>query len=329
MLNKSQSRPAAPPPSAAPFSSGPFADPGFEDWAGDASGSPTFDDNAYGDTFPPSSNTNNSAPAFGDDTYGSVFAPRSSSSVDWGGSSGAPAHGSGKSVPQPSDEEYDDWLAHLPIGSTPADSGTMGDDFSGPFSVSPAGADAYDTGYDALSDESMTNTGAAFDTPDPYADQYANPYSFIGDDNQSAPEPSYLENTYGYEATPRDADEPPQKPSKARAAVSDDDLAAQLAAPDFAADLPASKGNVFGGSAKTGKGGVFPGESAPPVLGSSIAASPSAQLFRAIPADIQSGGGGGGGRAPAADRSLLIGVAVLTIGNLISIVLLLINLTGG
>lgn len=51
------------------------------------------------------------------------------SSVDWGRSGGGAAVGSGRNVAQPSAEEYDSWMASLPLGGnspSPADTGTLG-----------------------------------------------------------------------------------------------------------------------------------------------------------------------------------------------------------
>ncbi len=65
--------------------------------------------------------------------------PHRSSSVEWGGGNKA-AVGSGKNVPQPTSDEYDDWMANLPLDGKPASTGApaFGSDFdfgSGPFSV--------------------------------------------------------------------------------------------------------------------------------------------------------------------------------------------------
>jgi len=96
---------------------------------------------------PSSSRPSSNAGPFGgvDPFAGSPFdsvgsAPSTASSADWNRGS-APALGSGKNVQLPSDEEYDAWLANLPLGGGSSSTGevfTPASDFNvanGPFSA--------------------------------------------------------------------------------------------------------------------------------------------------------------------------------------------------
>lgn len=97
----------------------------------------------------------------------------SSSSVEWGGSGGKAAVGSGKNVPQPTSDEYDDWMANLPLDGKPApsDSPAFGSDFdfeSGPFSVGagkPKGISPFEGEFDYDSLLSTSSTPAAPTSP--------------------------------------------------------------------------------------------------------------------------------------------------------------------
>lgn len=121
--------------------------------------------------------------------WGSQF-ETPATSVDWNRGS-APAYGSGKSVKTPSPEEYDSWMANLPLG-TPTDTDPIPafnasveppkpafdsdfDPFSGPFSV-PSTADNDDLFGSSFSKDPFARSKAGpgpFDapptkTPDPF-----------------------------------------------------------------------------------------------------------------------------------------------------------------
>ncbi|HRE48615.1 MAG TPA: hypothetical protein PLD47_12895 [Aggregatilineales bacterium] len=112
-------------------------------------------------------------------------------SMDWGGG-GIPAAGSGKHVQQPTDAEYDDWLASLPIGSGSGGGNVFASDYSstaGPFSAAPAAEpnDPYGgyQDYGATTSPTTSSTGSY------------DPYNYDSYDYSQSPTPSSDYSPYG------------------------------------------------------------------------------------------------------------------------------------
>mgnify|MGYP005843655439 CR=1 FL=1 len=268
---------------------------------------------------------------FAEAQYGSAPAPPPTrSSVEWGGALGSvPAYGSGKHVDLPTDEEYDQWLANLPIGNNnsssaayEADAFTTSNGDTGPFTAPP---DAVDYGATDAFFASAQPAPDPFDTLSPvqafdsYRSHRAEPSVPIYD---AAPVP--VETPY----------EPPVGPfgdpfgmDEAEPLFTDDDLdmpAAQSAPagpftfrpPETPAGPPSPPVGAFAADSEAVPvRNVFGGQG-DVVLGSSAATIPAAQLFKAIPPEIQIAGAAEGPR-------LLITVALLGVANIVSIIVLL------
>ncbi|MCC7448294.1 MAG: hypothetical protein IT324_12815, partial [Anaerolineae bacterium] len=149
------SRPAAPPPPSPPA-------PSYSSYDDDL-----FAGTGFGSTpaAPPPSTPD---PTF--DTGWDMFAAPASdapaSSVDWNRSSGPAAYGSGRDVKLPSDQEYDNWIEGMGIGS--AASSTPETDFDlsgGPFAGSPT-LDSQPDMFDSSFGSDLFSAGSA--SADPY-----------------------------------------------------------------------------------------------------------------------------------------------------------------
>lgn len=350
-----------PPAAPDPFAGSPFGGPTKPQQADPFAGSP------FG--------TPSAAPQ-ADPFAGSPFggpAP-SSSSVEWGG--GAPAHGSGKQVPQPSDAELDDWVAGLQIGGR--DAPEVG---AGPFS---AGADAFGMSSSSSGqpkvlpfdgDIDWDSFGAAAPAVIPEPETQNNPFSFrdtftppapasraaeygdfghqdLGDFNtglasddafpaDSTEDASLVEGTYddsfaqdftGYSSAPRSGYNETQFASQSEQDDFNDEYevnAAQDALNELNdADLLPSDEDIFSTSEftkpasrpkvpnLTGRGrGAFRGVGATSQMS---ALNP----FEMIPTEIQASAGG----MAAEQRQLTLTVGVLGVLNVVSLVVLILNL---
>ncbi|MCC7209178.1 MAG: hypothetical protein IT323_17835 [Anaerolineae bacterium] len=281
-------RPGAPaPPPPDPFANSPFSEP---------------PPNPYGDAYEPDPWT--SAPP---------DSSRSVSSVEWGPAPTAPQTGRRSALP--SDEEYDQWVANLPIGVT---NGSRG---ASPNSV--------------FTEDIFNVASGPFTTPD---EETAEPFSF----DAASPFDSYNPvETFKPDSTPGNAGAPsfgsfsaslepsappampPQAPRAASPATDYDDL--RFTDEDEAAAEPDGVETVDAGAFALHAGGW---DAANPfmggrdvVLGSSAGAMPSAGLFKAIPADIQLGASG-----EKAGPVLIITTALLAVLNLAALIVLLNNL---
>jgi hypothetical protein len=267
---------------------------------------------------------------FAEAPFGSAPAtPPTGSSVEWGGAPGSvPAYGSGKHVDLPTDEEYDQWLANLPIGSNSSSSAVYGADAfttssgdTGPFTAPP---DAVDYGATDAFFASSPPAPDPFDTFSPVQafDSYHSPRtepSVPIYDAAPAPSEAPYEPPSGPFGDPFDMDE-------AEPLFADDDLDMAVAQstpagpftfrpPKTPADPPPPVGAFAAESEAVPARNVFGGQ-ADMVLGSSAATIPAAQLFKAIPPEIQIAGAAEGPR-------LLITVALLGVANSVSIIVLL------
>jgi len=151
------SRPAAPPPPPAPsygssYDDDLFAGTGFASTP--AAPAPSTPDPTFDTGWDMFAAPANDAPA---------------SSVDWNRSSGPAAYGSGRDVKLPSEQEYDNWIEGMGIGS--AANNTADTDFdlsAGPFSGSTTAdnpSDMFDTGF---GDDLFSSSSASSASADPY-----------------------------------------------------------------------------------------------------------------------------------------------------------------
>lgn len=276
-------RPAAPAAPPDPFADSPFAD---------AAPPP----NPYGDAYEPNAWAGPPPDA-----------PRTTTSVEWG--SAAPQPTPGRQVGQPSEEEYDQWVANLPIatnGSSARSGAVFTEDIfsvaSGPFNAP-----------DAEPDEPFS-----FDAASPF-DSY-NPVDTFKPAAQGSGGGSFGSFSASLEA-PTQALTPEQA---ARATASEmtsyDDLRFTDDEPqsDEIETLDASAFSLHSGAWDAGNPFVGGRDV---VLGSSASAMPSSGLFKAIPAEIQLGSAG-----EKAGPGLIITTAILGLLNLAALIVLLNNL---
>jgi hypothetical protein len=176
------STPAAPPP---PANANPWDDSFFDFPSSPGGGSPTLNTPASPaqnapqnapapwDDFDGFNNTNNNS-AFGNGAF-DTNAP--ATSVDWGRGN-APAYGSGQADPQPSNDEYDSWMANLPIQGN-SSGGVFSSDFDmGPFS-SPTVDDPFSN---TVSNDPFKKSSAGPSAFDPVAPDYS-AYNAPADDD--------------------------------------------------------------------------------------------------------------------------------------------------
>lgn len=243
-------------------------------------------------------------------------------SVDWGRDS-VPAHGSGRDVPQPTSEEYDSWMASLPIGGNkPAESESPFENFdfsAGPFTTTdapfedhldqiddPFGGSGSKSGSLPFDADTLSSGAGPFDDagedrfefPSPKAagaDPFAGPSSFTGADR--------AHDRFGSRA--RES----MIPAAESASPNDDDLDELFAT---------GKSDVFGGTndpfsalSKEKSGGTKRDR----------ASASASSMYRLIPDEIQASSG-------APSQILIITVGALAFLNLISLIMLLRNLSG-
>lgn len=246
--------------------------------------------------------------------------PRTATSVEWGPAASPPQ--TGRHTGQPSEEEYDQWVANLPIASNGTSrSGAPGnavfteDIFSvasGPFNAP---------------DAEPNNEPFSFDAASPF-DSYNPVETFRPDAGSGNAPPSAFGSFSASLEAPTSAAKPPSTPQAAapRPAPSEmtnyDDLRFTDEEPDAQADEVET---LDSGAFALHAGGW---DAANPfaggrdmVLGSSAGAMPSSGLFKAIPADIQLGGSG-----EKAGPVLIITTVLLGILNLVALIVLLGNL---
>lgn len=286
-------RPAAPaaPPVAAPdpFANSPFA----------AAAPPP---NPYGDAYEP-------------DAWASPppDAPRTTTSVEWGPAAAQPQPG--RHVGQPSDEEYDQWVANLPIasnGSSARGGAVFTEDIfsvaSGPFNA-PEPEPEEQFSFDAASPFDSYNP---VDTFRPDAEGSSGGGASFGSFSASLEAPAQT-------PAPEQAARPPisEMTSYDDLRFTDDEPDAE-AQPDESETLDAGAFALHAGAWDAGNPFVGGRDV---VLGSSASAMPSSGLFKAIPTEIQLGRAG-----EKASPGLIITTAILGLLNLAALIVLLNNL---
>lgn len=268
--------------------------------------------------------------------------PPLNTSVEWGPPQ-ASGLGAGRGAQSLSDEEYDQWLANLQLGGsspTASPGQAFAADFnptSGPFNAPVEYGDPYASApapdiYDPYSSPQSQSSYSSFDPG--YSGGYEATYdaayesgSPAGPDYRGSAESSYAG---GYSAAPAGAGIQETSPANdgtrfsfRRAAAEPEPTAApedEISFEDAEALLEAQVAAYPGAASLTGEGraaGPFGGV----VLGSSLVAPATEQVFRLIPPEIQVAKGG-------ASIGAVVIVGALAVLNVISLIVLLINLAG-
>jgi hypothetical protein len=246
----------------------------------------------------------------------------SPTSVDWGASASTPAHGSGKDVPQPSDQEYDSWMKNLPIDKPKSD-----ESFSTSFAVdssTPFGDTSFMTGSDDFGTSAPADPFADLPTANP-SDPFGRSAFGVESSPWDAP---------AAESKPKPATPPPSRPasspfgdsfessSSAFGSAFEDDPFAQTG----------SSSSTFGGAPfadDTEEEGELDFDFDAPDADDSAASSvfgktkrgtgvKADEYFQYIPAEIEAKAGGMSIRSLA----MLGGIAAMLVVNLISLVML-------
>lgn len=278
-------------------------------------------------------------------------------SVDWGREDGPAAHGSGKQVELPSEQEYENWVQGLNLDRSLGDSGLSGSNadasssFFSPGAASPFGDTPFSTGSDASEPGRPSDPfgsgdvfGAAGSEPDPWSSG-----STLGADVSStqpgggavspfdAPSP---QGSSPFEATPFGASSPFSGDDLRNATLANDDADPFGGALAEDGDMPDSSpfGATFdpgpsGGAVAEivdfdGEMGDLEGEWESTAKGSpkagkaqgSARTSPAQDYFRYIPADIEAKA------AKTSSPAALVGVLLLVILNLASFGFLVVQL---